>query len=210
MTVVGEAFIERFGPPAPAAKPGLRFADETSQETWERLTKEIGAGWYLDGFVYLWGEGLDALQPCLDAWEFMLPPAKERRVVGRNAYGALLVAEEVSEQGYTCPAGLLDPVQVRYWHDPNVGFINLIGHYLPKDKVPGFLDGRLYEAWHSTTGDRLELTEGLMIKTPLSLGGKIEAENFQLEPLVAYYEATAEIYRDVKKQAKTTARRKKK
>lgn len=210
MTAVGEAFHARFGSPDPAAPSGLRFPGAVIQDTWEGLTKEIGAGWYLEGFVYLFGEGLDALQPCVEAWEFMLPAAKERRVIGRNAYGALLVAEDLSSKGLSSTVGLLDPVQVRYWRDPGVGLMNLIGHYLPEDKVPGFLDSRMYDAWHGATGDRLDLDEGLVIKTPLSMGGTIEAENFQPEPLVAYYRTTAEIYRDVKKQGKAAKRKKKK
>lgn len=192
-----ESFRRRFGAPDPSAPPGLRFPGRGDQTVWEDLQRQIGAGWFLDGFVYLFGEGLDALSPCLAAWDFLLPPGPQRVVIGRNAYGALLVAENPDEEGFTCPVGLLDPLHVRYWRHPEVVLMNLVGHWLPDDQVPGFLDSRMYDAWHGTTGDRLELTEALAIKTPLSLGGEITAGNFQIEKLVDYYRSTAEIYRDV-------------
>jgi hypothetical protein len=91
MSAVGEAFVKAFGKPDPATPNGVTFSMPGLQGSWESLHKEIGSGWYRDGFLYLFGEGLDALKPCLEAWSFLVPPCDDRVIIGRNAYGAILV-----------------------------------------------------------------------------------------------------------------------
>lgn len=59
------------------------------------------------------------------------------------------------------------------------------------------MDNRIYNAYRESTGKTLELDEIFAIKTPLSLGGELKADNFQIENIVAYYKSTAEIYKDI-------------
>ncbi|HET6232746.1 MAG TPA: hypothetical protein VFE05_21910 [Longimicrobiaceae bacterium] len=195
MSYLGEAFIRGVGRPGPPAPNGMDLHNPFGQQMWERIHAEIGSGWFLDGFLYLFGEGLDALDPCLEAWSFLLDPGHERMIVGRNAYGALLVVEDAAEQGWVAPVGLLNPLEVHYFRDPELNFSSLIGTWLPERRLPGFHDSSLYDAWNEVTKQRLDLGEGLVIKEPLSLGGTMEAGNFDIEELVPYYRSTGPIYR---------------
>jgi hypothetical protein len=193
MSVVGQSFIAAFGPPDPPAPSGLTF-QSWAQRGWDRLYSEIGAGWYLDGFLYLFGEGLAALQPCLEAWSFLIPPCSDRRILGRNAYGAILVIDNSDS-----PEGervyILDPFTVTYDGAANWQFINLIGRALPQREMPTFLDNRPYDAWRKANAvDRLDLDDVLGIKVPKALGGKLAVENLQLDNIVSYYQTTAPIY----------------
>jgi len=196
MSELGEVFISTFGKPDPAVPCGISFKGHNLAFFWDELQQEIGSGWFLDRFVYLFGEGLDDFQVCLDAWRFLLPDNKERMVVGKNAYGAMLVAEEPSKHALSSPIGILDPLTVSYQTDPNLIFSNLIGFYLPEKKLSQFLNTSLYDAWRKTLNDELELHEILAIKVPLTLGGKMEASNFQPENIVDYYQTTADIYKN--------------
>jgi hypothetical protein len=40
---------------------------------WDKLHSEVGAGWYRDRFLYLFGENLEEFRPCVDAWSFLMP-----------------------------------------------------------------------------------------------------------------------------------------
>ena len=194
MSAVGNAFVAGIGRPDPPAPNGLTFPEPFDDMWWRDVHGEIGSGWYLDRFLYLFGEGLEAFLPCLEAWSFLLGPEGERMIVGRNAYGALLVAEEPSERGVAAPIGVLDPLNVRYWANPDVAFGNLIGNWLPTRALPDFFDTSLYMAWREVTGDVLELSDALVMKQPKPLGGRMEAANFQIEDLVDYYRTTGPIY----------------
>ena len=89
---------------------------------------------------------MEFLAECLDAWSFLIPPCDDRIIVGRNAYGAILVLEYGNtperEQLY-----VLDPFTVTYETRPNLLFRNLIGRWLPQGPLPGFLDDRAYLQW---------------------------------------------------------------
>lgn len=202
MSDVGEAFLARFGKPDPAVDPELIFSNPIDAKFWRDMHAEIGSGWYLDRFICLFSQGLEDLQPCLDAWSFLMETGPERKVIGRNAYGALLIAEDPSSKGYACPVSLLDPLTLRYWKHPNLVFVNLLGRWLPDARLPGFLDTTLYEAWHKVTGDYLELKEILAIKVPLALGGSLDANNFQIEEIANYYRTTGPIYEEALKKKK--------
>jgi len=194
MSEVGEAFVAGFGRPDPPAPNGIFFPRPFHARWWSDIHGEIGSGWFMDRFLYLFGEGLDVFLPCLEAWSFVAGAARERMIVGRNAYGALLVAEEPSERGITSPVAMLDPLNVRYWTHPDMVFGNLIGNWLPTRSLPDFFDTSLYDAWRRVTGDELQLSEALAIKEPKPLGGRMEAGNFQIEDVVDYYLTTGPIY----------------
>lgn len=193
MSAVGQAFVDIFGKPDPATPNGL-VLNRVYRGFWANVHSEIGSGWYRDGFLYLFGEGLDSLLPCLDAWSFLLHPCNDRRILGRNAYGAILVLEKndtpTEERVY-----LLDPYTVTYDGAPHWQFSSLIGRALPQQEMPGFLDNRAYDAWRKVNGvDRLDLDDVLGIKVPKALGGQLEVDNLQLDGIVEYYQTTAPIY----------------
>lgn len=194
MSAVGEAFLQTIGRPEPEADPGLQLPDDAHLVFWERIHREIGAGWYMDRFLYLFGTGLDALKPCLDAWPFLVSANEDRVILGRNAYGAILVLENASGRATPARVHMLDPVGVAYWTDPALDFGGLIGYWLPKKTIPRFLDNGVYEAWVRAEGRHLEPDEVLAIKVPLGLGGTMELSNFQPENIVEYYRTAAPIY----------------
>src|SRR4051794_26879387 len=94
MTFMGERFLAAVGAPAPPVPPGLRF-DSSEQSFWEEYVHaEIGSGWYLDGFLYLFGEPLEPLLACLAPWSFLVPPLERPMILGYNAFGTLLVLKD--------------------------------------------------------------------------------------------------------------------
>ena len=155
MTDVGKAFLESLGYPDPPLPNGIGFDTRAAKRLWGRLHGEIGSGWFSNRFLFLFGQGVEAVAPCLEAWSFIVPPGRERLILGRNAYGALLVAEEPTSLGLRCPIYLLDPLHVRYWPDPRLTFVNLIGNWLPQGRLPDFCDRRLYLAWIEAAGEFL-------------------------------------------------------
>jgi len=194
MTLVGERFVSAFGAPDPAAAPGLQFERRGSRVMWERLHEEVGAGWFRDGFLYLFGEGLEALRPCLEAWSFIVPPCDDRLIIGRNAYGMLLVLDNPSRPAQET-VYVLDPFTVSYAGDSTVQLVSLIGRALPDGELRPFLDDQPYRAWRQEHGvDRLGAKNILGVKVPKGLGGQLESSNLQVEDIIAYYQTTAAIY----------------
>jgi hypothetical protein len=190
MSAIGEAFIRKLGRPDPAAPSGVQYRDEL----WDMIHAEIGAGWFADGFLYLFGEGLAELAPCLEAWSFLVPPSDHRMIVGRNAYGAILVLDDFQDP-YQERVRVLDPWTVTYDGPSNVMFLNLIGRALPQHELVDFLDDRAYGTWRRENGiARLGLEDVLGLKMPAFLGGELVAENLQLDGIVDYYRTTAPIY----------------
>jgi hypothetical protein len=198
---VGEKFLAAFGAPDPATASGLNFSRRLDRELWADLHGEIGSGWFRDGFLYLFGADLDALRPCLEAWSFLVPPIEDRMILGRNAYGAILVldnANDVPQRVF-----ILDPFTVTYDSDPNMRLGNMIGNWLPnggwygRGELPTFLDDRAYQQWRKLNGVgevRLDFDQVLGIKVPRALGGALAPDNLQLEDIVTYYRTTAPIY----------------
>jgi hypothetical protein len=194
MTVVGESFIKGLGTPNPRVRPGIGLEGTPDQDLWEMLASEIGAGWFLDGFAFLFGKGINDLGPCVDAWSFLCPPYPNRRVIGRNAYGALLVLDV----GWGNKAGgkvwLLDPTRISFFSEQWLDLISLVGDWLPERRLPGFLDRKLYDDFVRQTGQRLDLRSILALKVPLSMGGTMTLDNVQVEDIEMYYRSTAPIY----------------
>jgi len=79
--------------------------------------------------------------------------------------------------------------------DENLDFMGLFGNWLPNNKLELFLDDRVYKSIVSANGV-LPAGEILGIKVPISLGGKMEIDNFQAEPVEAYYESITAIYKN--------------
>ena len=196
MSDAGQSFIAAFGAPDPATPDGLKLARGGTRSVWAELHSEIGAGWFRDGFLYLFGEGVDRLQTCLDAWSFVVPPGKKRTILGRNAYGAILVLENEGEPGAE-RGYLLDPFVVAYTEIPNTRFVSIISRALPKNETGPFLDAAAYADWCEENAiDRIGVKDVLGIKVPRGLGGKLEASNLQLDDIENYYRTTAPIYAD--------------
>jgi hypothetical protein len=186
-----QAFARAAGRPNPALPPALRFANYGQQQSWEAIVAEIGAGWFLDRFLFLFAEGLDQLQPCLDAWSFVVPPGHpDRMIVGRNAYGAILTLEDIHRSPGSSRIHMLDPLEVRYWRSDTLSLDGLVSNLA---SVPRFLDRDLYNRW-ITAGGHLDDDEILAVEVPLGLGGELADDNINIENIVKYYETTAPIY----------------
>jgi hypothetical protein len=199
--MVADEFTASFGPPDPAAAPEVHFPNRYETFMWAGILEQTGAGWFRDGFLYLFGEGLTALQPCLDAWSFLVPPSDDRMIVGRNAYGAIMVVDDVSA-GHRHKVRIVDPFNVTYDSDGDLRMHNMVSNWLPNGGwygvgLPTFLDDGAYQAWrqHRDLGDvRLDFDQVLGIKVPQPLGGELVADNLQLENIVEYYQSTGSIY----------------
>ncbi|MBC6993259.1 hypothetical protein QWY85_13580 [Neolewinella lacunae] len=188
-----EAFKQKFGSPNPAATP-IHFSATWAQGLWQYFVDQAGAGYFLHGFVYLFGAEANDLNPLLAHWHFLFETEVERMVIGRNAYGALLVLENPDQDATRGKVGLLDPLTVSYFTDPNLTFVSLQARWLPLDLLPRFLDDSVYRTWRTTDPATLAFDQLLAIKQPLSLGGKMDLENFQVENIFDYYRSTGEVY----------------
>src|SRR5262249_55322296 len=103
--------VKAFGPADPRLKMGVRFQGGM-QGIWEDATEHLSAGYYLHGFLRLFDEGLAELSKALDAWSFLVPPSKDRLILGCNAYGSMLVLERAnSGRGRV---HILDPFRLSY------------------------------------------------------------------------------------------------
>ena len=196
MTPLAKHFRRGMGRPAPATENAIRFDEPGVSLFWETVAPELGAGWFLDRFVYLFGPGLERLQRCLQAWSFLVPPGHpDRRVLGYNIHGAILVLENGNTP---LPKVLvLEPYRVAYWTHEFLGFENLLARWLPDRELPYFLDTGVYEAWRQSTGEYLGEDMILAPKLPEDLGGTRTLENFQVENLFEYYERTGRKYAKV-------------
>ena len=194
MSTVGQAFRESFGLPAPVTPTGFHFTKSWHETGWKSLSEEIGAGYFMDGFLYLWGDAISDFDAVLSQWPFLWTEGTDYRTMGKNAYGSLLIVENEATDGMSARVGILSPLSVSYRRSEHRLFNNTIGNYLPLGKLPEFLDDSIYKAWLQESDDGLAVDEILAIKTPLSLGGKMEPANFQVESIFDYYRTTGEIY----------------
>ncbi len=201
---LNDAFVAAFGSPDDA-RPPVQFNAPFLQETWLLRQQRTGAGWFLGRFFYLLGEGLERLTPCLDAWGFLLPAASERRVIGYNAYGALLVMDDELESGIVAPVRLLNPTNLVCWADEECVYTTLLSRWLPDRQLPGFFDMSVYEQWLRHSGRLLEDDEILGIRTPLPLGGSMTLDNFSAMNIIDYYRATGPVYAKAFEQSKKDA-----
>jgi hypothetical protein len=199
MTEGAAAFLQTLGEPNPKTSNGLVFRDRYAQGLWNVRYADVGAGWYRDRFLYLFGPGLDRLQACLHAWSFM-GTFSDPMIVGHNAYGALLVLENANSADEAIH--VIDPIAIEHWTNPNMHLLNMIGHFIPNQEMRGFLDDSIYRAW-ITAEKRYLLSEMILAaKTPIPLGGQPSPDNFQEEEIVSFYQSTAPIYEKAMAAAK--------
>ncbi len=189
MSTAGESFTKVFGKPDPAAPNGIDY------RIWNKvLYAEIGAGWFNDGFLYLFGEGMQFMQQCLDAWSFLVHPCDDRMIVGRNAYGALLVLDNKNTPTHE-RMWILDPFTVTFATNDTLDFVSTIARALPRGELAAFVDDRAYRQWRLENDvERLGLDDVLGIMVPKALGGELTSSNLQLDGIVDYYRTTASIY----------------
>lgn len=185
-----ESFIAEVGTPNPPAPVGV---PDDAHLMWPIYRKKIGAGFFLDRFLYLFGEGVERLEECLEAWSFLVPPVEDRVILGYNAYGAILVLEHGQDADREM-VKVLNPLTVQYWGDRNLTFGSLIGSWLPERRIPRFFDTSVYEEHREEHGD-LDPFEILGIGVPLTLDGKMELDNFARQDIVAYYRDAAPAYK---------------
>lgn len=195
MTAVGQAFVNALGTPDSLDQLGFKFEQEWDQASLSLITDEIGTGWYLGGFLYLLGRDVPALDGLLKYWQFLFTDGKARKVIGRNIYGALLVIEDADIDGTMAMVGVIDPLNVAYFTNPNLDFTGLLGNWLPQGKLPSFMNKTVYSSYQELGYSPLNKAEVLGIKTPLTLGGKMELANFQVESLEEYTASITAIYR---------------
>ena len=72
MSEAGERFTRALGRPDPPSERGPLCNDPRAAAALAALRAEVGGGWFRDRFLYLFGEELDTLKPCLDAWSFLV------------------------------------------------------------------------------------------------------------------------------------------
>lgn len=185
-----EDFINGVGTPDPSVSVGV---PDEAHIMWPMFKKKIGAGYYLDRFLYLFGEGLERLEECLEAWSFVVPPLENRVILGYSAYGAILVLEHGDDASKEM-VKVLNPLTVQYFGDRNLTFGSLIGSWLPERRIPRFFDTSVYDEYREKSGD-LEPFEILGIGVPLTLEGKMELDNFAPQDIVAYYRDAAPAYK---------------
>ncbi len=193
------AFLSVYSPGIPHGNKQIIFSGMFNTMVYDKIVDEIGYGLFHDGFFMLFSDENDNCNTCLQLWEFVLPKdGATRKVIGRNAYGALLVIENADQGGTAAAVGILDPLTVSYWKDEHCLFTNLLGHWLPERKVlPSFTDNSVYHAMRTAAGISLAPDEMLAIKVPITLGGKMDPANFQIENIQAYYTTTASIYNQI-------------
>jgi len=208
---MSEAFTQAMGRPDPAVPNGLSFTGFL-ERVWELNADKVGTGFFRDRFLYLFGEGLEVLRPCLDAWSFLIPPMPNRMIVGRNAYGAIAYVDNPNDTNTRLY--IVDPLTVELVTDHGLDLWRFIARDLPQDLLGHFLDDSVYRQFVAKNQLGLELDLALAIKEPLTLGGAMELDNFAVEDIVGYYQSTAPIYAkgmdEIKKSAAKKRPRKKK
>jgi hypothetical protein len=192
VTDLGKAFVAGLGKPSPATKNAIRLPNRADNALWKLIAPELKAGWFLDRFVYLFGPGLEKLERCLKAWSFLVPPKSDRIILGCNVHGAIVVMDDSKADQPSIH--VLEPYVVTFWTHRHLGLESFLATWLPKRRIPYFLDDAVYSAWRTLTGEYLSDDAILAPKVPRDLGGERNLENFQVENIYEYYETTATAY----------------
>jgi hypothetical protein len=187
---IAAAFSATFGAPQPRVKP-LSFPDRPAIHVWTHYAPIVGSGWFRDRFLCLFGEMLQPLNACLDAWSFLVPKRAERLIVGRNAHGAIAFVDDLATAAPRLY--VVDPLNVDLLSDVDLNLFTFIDQYLPENRIPTLTDDRIYRQWRDK-GVELGDDEILAIDVPLTLGGKAQLDNFHVENILEHYRATGPIY----------------
>lgn len=179
---------------SPEEKCSIGFEKSIQQSIWERLIGEIGVGYFQNGFFYLFGEQLTRLSPILHHWNFLLDQNVEYTLLGMNKMAFLILGEDLHRRGMASQISIVDPFHVTLQRNPQIKLLNFVGRWLPDGMIPYLNDSRIYEAFSSATDSPLHFEEIIAMKTPLSLGGSFQADNFTVEPILSYFQSTGEIY----------------
>jgi len=187
MPSTGELFHAAFGSPDPATEEGL-----PPDLAYWRLSHEIvGAGYFLDRYLYMFGTGLERLHEALDAWPFLVPPrTPERMILGYNMHGCIVVLESITK----IEVRILNPLTVQWWKDNNCTFISLLARWMPQKLLPRFFDMEVYNEWRKRNGRYLKPDHILGMGVPLALDGKMTPKNFAEQDIVEYYKQAAPGY----------------
>lgn len=196
MSTVGDEFIQSIGKPDENIALGFQFSMEWDQIVLDDVYAEIGAGFFQNKFLYLFGEEVEALNACLAHWDFIFTDNIDRKVIGRNAHGSLLLIENESEMGTTASIGYLDLLNCTYSTNPDLDFLSLIGNWLPNDLLGNFREDSVYSTFLERTQLELNPNEILAIKVPHVLGGENTVNNFQIENIFEYHESIARVYKE--------------
>jgi hypothetical protein len=194
------------GPPSPRVPTTLQFSDSFTQTRWRRYHREVGSGWYWDGFLCLFGEGVERLDRCLTAWGPVVGKPRPRLVLGRNAYGAILVIDDVEKLDHP-RLRILDPFETTWGGCTGEALMELFGKVIPNNEFPAFFSNRLYQGWREREGRTLGPDEILTPRVPEDAGGQWEINNLVVEDVFQFYERTAVEWSDTLTKA---GRRKKK
>jgi len=190
-----DVFVERFGRPV-IESPGMHVEDPFFDDVLGRCGPgRVGAGWFLGRLFYLFGTGLERLEPCVREWSFLLPDDLERyAILGYNVFGAILLVDAGTGFPHSAPVGLLDPLTMTYhqndWMDLAALTTGLADHIFPFVVDPG----GVYEAFLRREERLLDDDEILGIYEPLSIGGQEVLENFTPIDIVEYYRAVGPSY----------------
>ena len=190
---VRDDFVRSFGAPDERATP-LQFSERFVVDDWQERHARTGAGWFLGRFFFLLGEGLERLTPCLEAWSFLLPPANDRRILGYNAYGAILIMDDEEQDGLVATVRMIDPLNVIVWSNSECVYTTLLNYWLADRALPHFFDTSVYLRWLEQSHRFLADDEILGINAPVSLGGEMTLANFTPMNIVDYYRATGPVY----------------
>lgn len=193
MSLVGEKFLKKVGEANPKSNLGFKFSMEWDQIVLDDLYEEIGAGIYHNDFFYFLGTDVLPLNDLLKFWSFLFNDDIDKKVIGYNAHGSLIIIENESEEGTVAPIGYLDLINCQYYKNENLDFMGLIGNWIPNDRLPNLLNSSIFELFKNG-GGILQKDEILAIKVPISLGGAIEKENFQIENIFEYHSSISKIY----------------
>ena len=114
MSAISEAFLSTVGKPNLLTDLGFKFSMEWDQIVLDDLYQEIGAGIFQNDFLHLLGSNISELDLLLENWNFLFNDDANRRVIGRNAHGSLLIIENESELGTVAPIAYLDLLNCKY------------------------------------------------------------------------------------------------